>query len=968
MARLEATNSKINILIRGLLKVSISAFCVWLGFILLGYVLRHLAIGQLSEITGAKIVGESVDFNFDGSVFIEKLTVRPYWGQKYDDTILKAQNVHVRFGLLSLLLLRPRLKEISITDFVFDAQHDLDTGRWNISALKIKPSRAGFGKMPVIHLRKGTLKHSKVVGGQVEVGATIAIDAEFGPAEQQEKGYHFSITTPGKRGFWQSAISGFWRPGNVTIAGGINSADLPELSGLFSIEVLAAELNYDQSNNYSLKVRIQDLQCRDRSEIKSGFGGEELLEKISLFTALQKFFNRFQPRGQVDIELEARGNLQQLSESDVGGEILCKDANICDLKFAYPTEQINGTIGFTEEKLTLRNLSGRHKDVEVFFNGWLKGLGPNFQYQIQITSDNMSLDSDLHNALSERHKKLWSAFSPSGTVSINYLLSRRSRTDKKRTLVVGLAGGQAKYSQFPYPLKNLRGKLLFAGDSITISDVISEVNDFEVVFNGKVRAYGTGRPIYDVSMRAENISLSDGLFGLLPKPIEKFIRNFDAEGEINLTIDLSESVGLSWEERKFVIDCLDNRVNFKWIGYPLKNVSGRIEITKNNIKLEDIRATVADNIEVTENASTIKLDGQIALADDALGDALLQLTANDIFLDERLGVALGEGIGDFYFKLSPTGRFDLRDVKIQITKTETNKKNISFDGGLHLKNCNFKTSPAITGFDVELKPIQGSYNPQEGVGDISADVDTGGFRIGGKEIKNLRADINYDLGRESLLIEDIVGSCYGGRILANFELKQGEDFLEYQLQTGFDNVDLKGFLSETKGREGSGNKYTAGKLSGSLSLRGQVTDAFSRMGRCRLAITAMEVGRVSPLARLVQVLQLNEPKDYAFDKMVVDSYIKQDRLFFEEFDLSSESLAFTGSGWMDVESRNVDLTLTARGQRLGGSEPSILQSLAEGLGGAVVRMKISGDVYDPQVETKTLPVIDDTLSLLGTAP
>jgi len=127
----------------------------------------------------------------------------------------------------------------------------------------------------------------------------------------------------------------------------------------------------------------------------------------------------------------------------------------------------------------------------------------------------------------------------------------------------------------------------------------------------------------------------------------------------------------------------------------------------------------------------------------------------------------------------------------------------------------------------------------------------------------------------------------------------------------------------------------------------------------------MEVGKLSPLAKLLYVLKLTEPKDFAFEQMVVDSYIKADKLLFEKFDLSGPAIAFSGTGWMDLASDNVNLVLKARGKRL-AAEPSLVQSLAEGLGQAVVRVEVTGNVHDPQVTTRTLPVIEDSLKILGT--
>ncbi len=191
---------------------------------------------------------------------------------------------------------------------------------------------------------------------------------------------------------------------------------------------------------------------------------------------------------------------------------------------------------------------------------------------------------------------------------------------------------------------------------------------------------------------------------------------------------------------------------------------------------------------------------------------------------------------------------------------------------------------------------------------------------------------------------------------------------EYLLQVGFDNIDLKQFLSDTKLKETPDNGYTTGKMNGSLSINARIGDDSSRIGIFRLAISDMQAGELSPLAKLLQVLQLTEPKDFVFDQMLVDSYIKRNGLFVKKLDLSGGSVAFNGSGWMDLQTRNVDLILTARGRRLATADPSILQSLTEGLGQAVVRVEVTGDFYDPQVTTRTLPLIKDSLQILGTPP
>jgi hypothetical protein len=876
-----------------ILKVLVLVAALWLVFVLMGRALCQIAVAQIIELTNTKIKAKSVDFNFDGSVFIEKLAVKPHKSQKHDDTILKAETVYARFSTGSLLLLRPRLKEIRVNDFVFNAQYDLDTDRWNISALKIKVPESGLRKMPLVRLEKGILQYSKVSNGQVKAVAAVPIDARFGSAGKTQHRYSFNITTAERAGFGKSVLVGSWQPGRITIAGGISSADVPAFEKAWTINVLAAELNYDQSNTYSLRLIVKDLLgTHSPAGDTFAFDKPPFLEKFGLFTALQRFFNRYKPAGQVDIDLKASGNLQQLTESILRGKVYCRDVSIIDRKFPYPVEHITGLVNFTEKSFELQNLIGRHGDVKVTFNGCSEDFGPNRQYRIQITSDNMALDDDLYNALSTKHKKLWSLFSPSGLAAINYCLYRQPQMGKKKALAVELLGAEATYRHFPYPLKNLTGTLLFAHDSIIIPDVASQ---------------------------------------------------WDERG-INFSADLEKG----------------------------DRDTGSLTTTKDSITLTDITATTADNIHITPNAPTIKINGEIALADNAFRGGLFTLSANDIVFDERVGIALPEHIQPFYQKLSPTGRFDLDFENIRIFNAADGKKYVDLTGVVEFKDCNFNVSPGITELDAVLK-IEGLYKTGSRLCDGRAALIADGIKIKGRVFTGLKADIYYDHHQKSWLTKNLIADCYGGRLTGKFEFRRHADrALEYLLQIGFSNIDLKQFPWGAKSKETSNSGHTSGRMSGSLSVTrridGGTGHSYQRIGRCRLQITDMQVGKASLLAKLLHVLKLTQPKDFAYDRMLVDSYIKNSTLFLEHLDLSGQALAFSGSGWMNLQSKDLDLTLFARGHRLATAEPSILQSLAEDLSLAIVRIEVTGNLYDPQVTPTSFPLVKETLEILGTKP
>ena len=1122
---LRRTRGARRIFLRRLLDFLILAVVLWLAFTLAGRSLRQIAITQIAELTNAKIKADSIDFNFDGSVSIEKLVIRPVLAAdgngpeqrpEYDDAILKADKVYARFDVGSLLMVRPRLREIAVSDFVFNAQYDFDAGQWNTAGLKFNVAKRGAGQMPGVRLNRGTLQYSKISDGQVKVVTKLPVDAKFGPAEETPAAYSFSITTAEIATAGKSTLNGSWQPGRITITGGISSADVPSLERAWDIKVIAAQLTYDANNAYSLKLKIKDFLSTPAAG-RDTFASDEpvLLKSWGAFDSLRRFLRRYRPAGQIDIDLEASGSLKRLRESGFSGKVHCKDVSIRDVKFPYLVEHIAGEVDFNENRVSLNSLSGEHNDVDLTFDGWSGNFGANRQYEIRIRSDNMALDNDLYDALSPEQKKFWSAFSPSGKAAIDYTISRRAQTLEKAALRVELLDSAATYEKFPYPLKNLAGDLFFEADDITITDLVSQYDGRTIKLKGKVTGCSMNRPIYDLSISAKDIPLDSGLAAvlpakqksfyeqcdmagmadaevriftpepnvgptsftadvslkksslkleqlplviqdisakavvdpnsiilkdftgrydqavvslagriwptdeaeqsrycltarveqmelddvnaLLPTSLKDIVSGWQLKGKINLIADLNKAGGGDCPEHKLKVDCLGNSLNFRFAkaetndaavgikpaAYPLKDVTGSLIITADSIKLDNITAAPANDVRVTADRPAIKLNGEIALAENAFSGGRLRLSANDICFNERLGLALPDGLRGLYAKLAPAGRFDLDLEDIKMSNDDDGQTDFYFGGTAKLKTCNLNIWPTVAELDAVLD-INGLYKTGSGFSEGQATILADSLKVSGKSVTALKANMNYDNLRRSWLMESLTADCHGGKLTGKLEFKQPtEEASEYLLQLGFFNIDLKQFLSEPNRSEASPvaasdgareppstrgksrtNGQTSGKMSGSLSITAGGA-SHSRVGRCRLTITDMHIGKPSPLAKLLYVLQLTDSKDFVFERMLIDSYIKNDRLFFEKFDLSGQSLAFSGSGFMDLPTRDVNLALTVRGKRLAEAEPSVLQSLAEGIGGGVVRMEVTGNAYDPLVEIKTLPVIKDSLQILG---
>ena len=1082
MTRRKTEKSKRRRNIQRLLTWLLFLALLWPFYILAGRALCYIALREIAELTNTRIQTESVRFHSNGSVFIRKLSISPSDDQNSEYPIFRADEVAVRFSPASFLLLSPRLKVIDVNDFVFDARYNLDEDRWNLSALKMRPPMGSPDLMPRIRLKSGILQYSKASGSRVEVAVSLPLDAELGADKDSHKGCKFEITTGAlASGDGQSTLIGFWTPEKVTLTGGIASVDVPEFEMAWIIDIMAAELMYGKGQEYSLKLRVDGLRSkRNPAPDRLALVEPASPGKSSPFASLQRFFDRYQPSGRIDIDLDASGSFDHLGESTLTGNVVCQDIAICYHKFQYAIEEIAGRIDFTGSSFDLRNLSGRHGDVRLFFNGWSRGFGPDWKYLIRITSDNMPLDNDLYDALSPRQQEFWSAFSPAGATAVDYRFLRDSPTDKRKTLILEPQAAEAVYCDFLYPLKNLTGKLTFDRDKVVFSDVVSQVDGCKIALNGEVTTRGVEKPTYDLtakvknlpldttlqealpekqrelfrqfhpsgladgwvrfsaseqepasftadlsfegaslnserfslpvtdisakaifsqdviiikeftgrhnngllslngqiepggelkqpsyrmSMRFEDAELKDELFALLPDSAKKIVDELNPRGRVNLVADLDKKSSSKSADCTVTVECLGNSISSPRLPHPLKDITGVFTVAGNVVRLGGLAAALDYGPLSPNDPATVRVSGEVTLAEGAFSSAVLDLSATDILFDKPLSLVLPRRARGVYDSLAVPGRFDLDMKGVRISRDQDGRNSYDFDGAVTLKGCGFK----VSGSRIELDSVlsaKGRYETGRGFSSCLARLEDGALRIMGKTIDGLSTKILYDPNESSWSTEDLVAEFYGGKLKGGLVIHQPADEPgEYVLQIGFENADLRRFLADTKRASTPENDYTTGQMGGSLSLNARIGDISTRIGTCKLVINDMQVGKLSPLAKLLDVLKLTAPKDFAFNRMLVDSYIRHNDLIVRTLDLSGQTHAFSGLGHLDLQSLNIDLTL-----RPATDDPSVLASITEGLGQALVRMDVTGNLHDLKITTETLPVIGRTLEIFGTKP
>ncbi|MGD1042536.1 MAG: hypothetical protein ABR913_05665 [Sedimentisphaerales bacterium] len=962
---------------RWFLEFVVMSVLIWVAFVLGGRALPQIAIGQFSDLTNTKIDVKSVEFRFDGSVFVKDIVVSPRNSANYDNSILKADTVRVHFRLGSLLTLRPRVKEIFVDDFTLRIQYDSNNGEWNLSAMKIQLPGGGVGRLPLVWLEHGTVEYSKVVNGRVVVIASSPVSAGFRPAKKIVGGYSFDISSADRQDLSKSAIFGNWQPGRVIVGGRISSKDVPGFERPWMVRAIDAELAYEPNKTCVLMAKIKGFTCPpSESRNLFAFDTKSVAEKAPFVNALQMFFNQYNPSGAIDIDLRSSGNPERLNEGKIEGKVTCKDVALCGRNFPYAVEHLTGQVELTEKSAKLNNIVGRHGAVELVLNGWAKDFGPGYKYNFQITSDNMLLDKDLYNAINREEQKFWSEFSPSGVVSTSYSRVRQSPTDERSVLAVQLLDVEGSYARFGYPLKNTTGKLVVADNNIVLSDVVSQWGGRRITINGKV-GFGRGvSPSYDIVVKGENIPLDATLEAALPVEQKEFYNQFETQGLIDATVKVV-SAGSKDIASTFTAEVFPKKSSLKAKVLPIlvSEVEGRIVFRPDMIDIEQLEGRY--------KGGTVAFSGLVwSAVNQREPGYCLSMRAKKVELSEDLADALPGSLGTMVGQLRAGGEvnlvadvsrnadgncgpnrlvieclgntidcnllpYALHDIsgRIAITQSHIVLEDITARASHTIRGSPIESVMRMAG-SVALSEVNGT---SEGMRVTAGDVNFSGenVRFKNKSLSKVDTVLGYNSESGQWLSRYFVADFYDGKMIGKLQFnKSDKGGLDYLLETSVAGADLKKFLSDTDKEIRPDEHYSTGSISGSLSIIGSFVDDNIRLGRCRLKIIDMQVGKRSPLANLLAVLNLTEPSDYAFDQMTVDAYIQDNKMFLRQLDLSGKSVAFYGSGWLDLKTDDIKLT--------------------EGLSRAVMRVEVKGKISDPQITTMPLPVIKETLEILGT--
>ncbi len=304
---------------------------------------------------------------------------------------------------------------------------------------------------------------------------------------------------------------------------------------------------------------------------------------------LRKITSSFNPRGIGDFT--ARFQRSPATGKFVNEyHVKVRDASAKWDGFPYLLQKITGTIEINPGYYEFKNFQGFHftkgKVGKIQIHGW--SLAPNNnrldpkspQLFLDISGQGIGIDKDLRAALTPlpMFAKAWDSMGPAGNLDFKTKIYRYPGRPQDMEIDVAVDGCRIEPEFYPYPLRKLSGRFIYANNRLTVKHLKAKHNTTQIIMPLGIVDISPGGGFYADLKNVSGLSIvpDDGFVAALPKALQGVFDFLKLKDPIDIHTDLviaqSEDPGAQpdvyWDGTAKL-----RNANFQ-VGMDLENVTG----------------------------------------------------------------------------------------------------------------------------------------------------------------------------------------------------------------------------------------------------------------------------------------------------------------------------------------------------------------------------------------------------------
>jgi hypothetical protein len=263
-------------------------------------------------------------------------------------------------------------------------------------------------------------------------------------------------------------------------------------------------------------------------------------ELVNSFQVAYDVTQRLHPAGLMDLRFNIK-RPRWNGHVFTRGTITCKDVQARLCHFPYPLDHVRGTIDVFDDRIEVSHMTAFADETFLSIEGTAGTVPENQSIDMTVQSDRATLDERMKLCMPPDLQATWATFSPHGVGKLLCRVTRPNRQHEapKIDVTVEPEDVEACFSDFPYRLEHLHGKIMFSDARTEIAGL-----DGRCGLDGSGRVHLAGSVDYPqggskevephVKVVAEDLPVDDALITALPPKYRRWLEAAELTGRIGL--------------------------------------------------------------------------------------------------------------------------------------------------------------------------------------------------------------------------------------------------------------------------------------------------------------------------------------------------------------------------------------------------------------------------------------------------
>ena len=628
---------------------------------------------------------------------------------------------------------------------------------------------------------------------------------------------------------------------------------------------------------------------------------EELMKELPVIG--EKFWKTYSPTGKFNFDCtldfndkDSKRKMDYLLKLDV------IDGEMTYIKWPFLIKHVNGKLEFSRKGTFLKSMKGdlqnegqqTHGEIDAFF-----AVG-DARKSVNLNIPNFNITETLMKMIPDVGEKVWNDYHPKGNIDLT--IKYESNEDKSVTDYSAKAsckGITAENPFIPYDISNIIGLIENDGKNIYLKNMSGYLQNGQktnhCMIDGVISPKSKEKR-FIVSI--PNLDLREEVVKSIPKKGEDIWSRYKPTGQVDFMLNYRGFEDSSKDEYVITVDGKGNEIKYADLSIELKDVIGRVIVSKNDVQLKNLRGYMinGDKLARTVGNGVYKLRSE----DKKTLFNVFDLTVTEEYLDKFPKLLKRD-----WFKIEPVGW-------VNVT------------------------------LDDEVNDVDGKDRH-------SVIIDTKGCKAGLTNIPVTISDIEGRINVEGgqLTGRNMNGTYCGGRINGTIEADRTSPDGEYSGKLNFEKVSLQKMMESFVKEE---QKWT-GVCEGNIDLQGKGKDLKDFTAKGSVRLQEGQLAKVPVLLSILKLLNLSLPKKESFHTAKLKYSVKDKIINIEELEVFSDSVELGCIGTVGFDS-TVDLTVVAGLNKETFSQIPFIGGLMDFVVGGVrkklTKVQITGTLTEPK--------------------